>query len=58
MFDDYCGTPLYMGNFLKILIKVLKNKSTILIAAPEIIDNYPYSQLCDVWALGIIMFFL
>lgn len=38
MFEDYCGTPLYM--------------------APEIIDNYPYSQLCDVWALGIIMFFL
>ncbi|CAF0710394.1 unnamed protein product [Brachionus calyciflorus] len=38
MFDDYCGTPLYM--------------------APEIIDNNPYSQLCDVWALGIIMFFI
>lgn len=38
MFEEYCGTPLYM--------------------APEIIDNFPYSQLCDVWALGIIMFFL
>lgn len=38
MFEDYCGTPLYM--------------------APEIIDNNPYSQLCDVWALGIIMFFI
>ncbi len=38
MFDDYCGTPLYM--------------------APEIIENLPYSQLCDVWALGIIMFIL
>lgn len=38
MFEDYCGTPLYM--------------------APEIIENLPYSQLCDVWALGIIMFIL
>ncbi len=38
MFDDYCGTPLYM--------------------APEIIENHPYSQLCDVWALGIIMYIL
>lgn len=38
MFEEYCGTPLYM--------------------APEIIDNYPYSQLCDVWALGIIMYIM
>lgn len=31
---------------------------TPLYMAPEIIDNFPYSQLCDVWALGIIMFII
>jgi serine/threonine protein kinase len=61
MFEEYCGTPLYMGNFL---LDFLKSKLPyqclilIVLKAPEIIDNYPYSQLCDVWALGIIMFFL
>ena len=34
----------------------ITNKKFIL--APEIIENLPYSQLCDVWALGIIMFIL
>ena len=26
--------------------------------APEILDNKNYSALCDVWALGIIMYYL
>lgn len=59
MFEDYCGTPLYMGNcshFYTLEIKLIQLMSKIL--APEIIENLPYSQLCDVWALGIIMFIL
>ncbi|UJR34944.1 hypothetical protein I4U23_027722 [Adineta vaga] len=31
---------------------------TPLYMAPEILDNKNYSALCDVWALGIIMFYL
>ena len=26
--------------------------------APEILENKNYSALCDVWALGIIMYYL
>jgi len=30
----------------------------IYISAPEIIDNKSYSQQCDVWALGVIVYTL
>ena len=29
-----------------------------LISAPEIIDNKYYSERCDVWAIGVIMYML
>lgn len=46
-------------NVVQLLNQNLFNNVYVLpFKAPEIIDNFPYSQLCDVWALGIIMFFL
>ncbi|KAM9461680.1 serine/threonine-protein kinase 33 isoform 2-T2 [Clarias gariepinus] len=31
---------------------------TLTYMAPEVISGYPYSQLCDMWSIGIIMYML
>lgn len=28
------------------------------LAAPEVISAYDYSQLCDIWSIGVIMYML
>ncbi|XP_022241085.1 serine/threonine-protein kinase 33-like [Limulus polyphemus] len=47
MLQDSCGTPVYMGN-----------PHHLVRQTPELWDKKSYSQQCDVWSMGIIMYWL
>jgi len=55
-----CG---YMpGHYLNVvhsfILSLKYSVLTVLFLAPEILDNKAYGQLCDVWAMGVIMYSL
>jgi serine/threonine protein kinase len=41
----------------KLFLKLLIN-DTVISTAPEVIDDLGYSQQCDIWSIGVIMFTL
>ncbi|KAM6068291.1 LOW QUALITY PROTEIN: serine/threonine-protein kinase 33 [Theristicus caerulescens] len=67
MFQPICGTPKYVENFHpnNVSISVYDTDYYLMLkwklkettkAAPEVISAFDYSQQCDIWSIGVIMY--
>lgn len=52
--STFCGTPNYIGKFIKFLFGV--QKFQILFLAPEILRGEDYNCSVDYWALGVLLY--
>lgn len=54
MLKDHCGTLMYM---CKLYFRSKKNANSSFLA-PEMLTSFSYSQQCDIWSMGVILFLL